>query len=67
MKKSELNDKSIEELKKIEEDLVEEHRNIRFSEVLSSVSNPARKRIVKRDIARVKTILNEHKLGIRPR
>jgi len=67
VKKSELNDKSIEELKKIEEDLVEEHRNIRFSEVLSSVSNPARKRIVKRDIARVKTILNEHKLGIRPR
>ena len=67
MKKSELNDKSIEELKKIEEDLIEEHRNIRFSEVLSSVGNPARKRIVKRDIARVKTILNEHKLGIRPR
>jgi large subunit ribosomal protein L29 len=65
MKKSELKDKSIAELKKLEQDLLEEARNIRFTDVVGSVNNPARKKIVRRDIARIKTILREYELGIR--
>ncbi len=65
MKKSELNDKSISELKKLETDLREEKRNIRFNMVVGSVSNPARMRIIKRDIARINTILREVQLNIR--
>lgn len=65
MKKSELVDKSIGELKKLEQDLIEEVRNIRFQNVVGSVNNPARIKVVRRDIARIKTILNEYDLGIR--
>ncbi len=65
MKKSELKDKSIAELKKLEQDFLEEARNIRFTDVVGSVSNPARKKIIRKDIARIKTILREYELGIR--
>ena len=65
MKKSELNDKNINELKKIEADKIEEYRNIRFNEVLGSVSDMSQKKIIRRDIARIKTVLREYELGIR--
>ena len=65
MKKSELKDKNIEELKKLELDKIEEHRNIRFNEVIGSVSDLSKKRTVRRDIAKIKTALREHELGIR--
>lgn len=65
MKKSELKDKSLEELNRLLVDLQEELRNIRFTEVLGSIDNPARKRIVRRDIAKVKTVLKEYELEIR--
>ncbi len=62
MKKSELKDKTIDELRSFLKDLSEEKRNIRFNEVLSSVSNPARIKFVRKDIARVKTMIRKYEL-----
>ena len=41
------------------EDLVEEYRGLRFGHVMQQVSNPLRLRDVRRDIARLKTIIAE--------
>ncbi|MDH4127690.1 MAG: 50S ribosomal protein L29 [Spirochaetota bacterium] len=65
MKKTELNDKSITELKKLEMDKIEEYRNIRFNEVLGSVNDLSQKKVIRHDIARIKTVLREYELGIR--
>ncbi len=63
MKKSELNEKSIEELLILKEERIEEHRNARFTEVLGSLSNPARIKYVRRDIAQINTRLREDELN----
>ncbi len=63
MKRSELNEKTIEELIKLKEERLEEHRNARFTEVLGSLSNPARIKHVRRDIAQIKTRLRENELS----
>ncbi len=63
MKKSELNEKSIEELIKLKEERIEEHRNARFTEVLGSLNNPARVKYVRRDIAQINTRLREDELN----
>ena len=54
------------------EDVLKENRdelvNLRFQKSLQQLDNPARIRILRREIARVKTIINEKKretLGIK--
>jgi large subunit ribosomal protein L29 len=42
------------------EDLVEEYRGLRFGHVMQQVSNPLELRAVRRDIARLKTIIAEY-------
>ncbi|MCK5266941.1 MAG: 50S ribosomal protein L29 [Spirochaetes bacterium] len=63
--KNKYNDMNLDELKKTHEDLLEEAMNLRFHEVIGQLNNPMRKRIVRRSLARINTILNEYKLGIR--
>ena len=46
-------------------DLQEELRNLRFRASLKQESNPLNMRIIRRDIARVKTLLHEDEHGIR--
>jgi large subunit ribosomal protein L29 len=46
-------------------DLKEELFNLRFQAVTGQLDNPARFRLVRRDIARIKTIMRERELGIR--
>ncbi len=53
------------ELIKVREDLKEEIRKFRFDQVLSAIDNPHKKKNLRKDIARINTILNEYKLGIR--
>ncbi|MFW5799558.1 MAG: 50S ribosomal protein L29 [Spirochaetota bacterium] len=64
-KKQELNDLAYSQLHTLEQDLRKEQRELRFDMILSAVENPARIKDVRRDIARVKTIMHEMDLGIR--
>ncbi|HBY57112.1 MAG TPA: 50S ribosomal protein L29 [Candidatus Atribacteria bacterium] len=59
MKSNELRDLSIEELQKKLVDFKDELFSLRFQMVTGQLGNPMRIREVKRNIARVKTILRE--------
>ena len=62
MKPSELRDKSIVELNEEQSELKEELFNLRFQHAVNQLENPLKLQSVKRDIARVKTILREREL-----
>ncbi len=59
MKTSELHDLSVEELKGKLAELTEERFRLKFRSATESIENPIRFRTLRRDIARVKTILRE--------
>jgi len=63
MKAKELRKMSAEELKQKERELREELFNLRFQHSLGQLTNTARISQVKREIARIKTILRERALG----
>jgi len=47
------------------DDAVEEMQNLKFQHATHQLDNPLRIRIVRRNIARLKTVLHEIELGIR--
>lgn len=55
-------DRLVEELRKAKEELF----NLRFQSATGQLENHGRLRVVKRDIARIYTVLRERELGIRP-
>jgi len=57
MKARELRDKSIEELRRSEAELAEQLFKLRFQKATGQIENPVKIRLVRKDIARVKTIL----------
>jgi len=59
MKASELRDLSVEELKDRERDLAEQMFALRLQKVTGQLEKPARVRQVRRDMARVMTILRQ--------
>lgn len=59
MKAKELRDKSVEELKSELLELGREQFNLRMQRATGQLSQPHRMQIVRRNIARVKTVLNE--------
>ncbi|MCS7183456.1 MAG: 50S ribosomal protein L29 [Thermoanaerobaculum sp.] len=59
MKAKQLRDQSIEELRRTEAELVEQLFKLRFQRATGQMENPGKIRQVRRDIARVKTILAE--------
>lgn len=59
MKPSELRAITIEELIKKEQDLRRELFNLRFQQATGEIENPMRIRTVKKDIAKVLTIMTE--------
>ena len=59
MKASDLRTKTVDELKDQLTDLRKESFNLRFQAASGQLENTARKRQVRRDIARIKTLLNE--------
>ena len=63
MKASELRDMKPVELNKKLADLKEELFNLRFQHAINQLDNPLRIKTVKRDIARVKTVMNGIDLG----
>ncbi|WP_322868120.1 50S ribosomal protein L29 [Aquicoccus sp. G2-2] len=59
MNASDLRDKSADQLKDELANLKKESFNLRFQQASGALENTARMRVVKRDTARVKTVLNE--------
>ena len=63
MNVKELRDKTVEELQQKLKDLKEELFNLRFQHAINQLDNPTRIAAVKKDIARVNTILREIELN----
>ena len=63
MKAAELRDKTVEELNTELAKLREELFNLRFQHAVNQLENPMRIKTVKKDIARVLTVLRELELG----
>jgi large subunit ribosomal protein L29 len=65
MKAAELRQSSAEDLQNRLDELVEESFNLRFQHVVGQLSSAIRLRQVRRDIARLRTVLRENELGVR--
>ncbi len=64
MKAKELHDMTVEELNGKLSDLKTEFFNLRFQKATGQLGNPLSIREIKRDIARVKTVLRERELSV---
>jgi large subunit ribosomal protein L29 len=64
MKNSELRNLDSEKLESQIKEHYEELFNLRFQQVMGKLTASGRPRIVKREIARIKTILRERELGL---
>ncbi len=65
MKMEEIKQLSYDDLKLKLEDTLEELENLMFQHSTHQLDNPLRIRTVRRDIARLKTVLHEYELGMR--
>jgi len=63
MKATELRQKSQEELGTVLEDLLKEQFNLRMQQGTGQLSRPSRMKEVRKDIARIKTLMNEKQSG----
>ena len=63
MDANELREKTPDQLRDELANLKKEAFNLRFQQATNQLENTARMRIVRRDVARVKTILNEKAAG----
>jgi large subunit ribosomal protein L29 len=63
VKPNELRDMSVEDLESRLTELTEERFRLRFRSATESIENPMRFRAIRRDIARIKTILEEKSRG----
>jgi large subunit ribosomal protein L29 len=58
--------KTDDELKKQMGELYKEEMNLRFQQANGQLKNTAKMRTVRRDIARIRTVMSERRLGIVP-
>ena len=65
MKKEELKELSIDELKSRLIDVQKELEELKFQKALQQLENPLQLRYLRKEIAQIKTVLNEFELGIR--
>ena len=63
LKANEIRNLSMEELNKQLADLKEEFFNLRFQKATGQLANPISIRDIKKDIARVKTVIKEQELA----
>ena len=63
MKANELRSKSEAELKEELQGLLREQFNLRMQKGTGQLGNPARMKSVRRDVARIKTVMNEKVAG----
>jgi large subunit ribosomal protein L29 len=67
MKSSELRELTLDELAKRETDMRKELFNLRFQKATGEIENPMRIRSLKKDIARVLTVITDKKIVGRQR
>jgi len=67
VKKNQLRDLSIAELEAMLQDNITALENLRFQKALQQLENPLKIRQVRREIAQIKTVLQEAELGIGPK
>jgi large subunit ribosomal protein L29 len=65
MKPEKMREMSVPELEQMLRDLEQERFNLEFRLSTQNPENPLRIRLVRKDIARIRTILREHQKGIR--
>ncbi len=65
MKTTELRNYTDEELKRLLEEKKKQFMELRFQHAMGQLRNTSLLKEVKRDIARIKTVLRERELGIR--
>ena len=65
MKKQELKELTVEELKIKLKDNLEAIGNLRFQKVLQQLEQPFAIKILRREIAQIRTVLREYELSIR--
>lgn len=63
--KDSFSDLTMEELTAKRDELKKKHTDLRFNSVVGHVDNPLEKRNVRRQLARVHTLIREYELGIR--
>jgi large subunit ribosomal protein L29 len=63
MKAGELREKSVDELKHSLDDLLKEQFNLRMQQGSGQLSRPSQMKSVRRDIARLKTVMHEKAAG----
>ncbi len=63
--KDSFKDLTYNELLNKREELKKQYRDLRFNMVIGHVDNPLEKRVLRRKIARLNTIIHEYELGIR--
>ena len=63
MKISEVRDMSVDDLNKKLAELKDELFNLRFQHAVNQLEDPMRLKVVKKDIARIKTVLREIELS----
>ncbi len=62
--KEDLKGLSLEELKAKLAEAIEEYENLKLQKATHEITNPMRIRTVRREIARIKTFIRQHELGI---
>jgi large subunit ribosomal protein L29 len=65
MKRYEIKELTPADLELRLKDLMEEYQNFRFQHATRQLDNPMRLRLIRRDIARLKTVLSEYRTGRR--
>ena len=65
MKARDLKDLSYDEIAQKREEIIKEKFNLRLRQATRQIDNPVKVRLLRRDLARINTILHEHELGIR--
>jgi large subunit ribosomal protein L29 len=65
MKKDNINEMTVDELKELKEKYVKDYRVFRFNKMMGQLENELKIRETRRGIARINTILREYELGIR--
>jgi large subunit ribosomal protein L29 len=63
MKTNEMRQLPVDELKVRLRDALEELTNLKFQHALHQLDNPLKVRLLRKDIARLRTLLREHELG----
>jgi large subunit ribosomal protein L29 len=64
LKAKKIREKSDDELKQMEQDLREDYFKLRFQHATGQMENSSKLRMIRKDIARVRTILKERLLGL---